>query len=94
MIGAAATVALVGINAGGVSKFGWPLKTALAYYVVIMLSFAVGALGHSTSTRTVASREANEGPSKENQMSGLVLLQLFGAMGALFFLGGRLFDDF
>ncbi|MEV7427277.1 MULTISPECIES: hypothetical protein [unclassified Streptomyces] len=93
-VGVAAALGLVAIGAGGVVKFGWPLSTALAYYLVIMVSFAIGTLGHSTSIRAVASREAAEGPSKENQLSGLMMIQLFGVMGALFVLGGNLFEDF
>ncbi|MFD5747082.1 hypothetical protein [Streptomyces sp. NPDC127033] len=93
-IGVAAAAGLVAINVGGVVKFGWPLKTALAYYAVIIVAFAIGALGHSTSIRAVASREAAEGPSKDNQMSGLLIIQIFAVMVALFFLGGWLFEDF
>ncbi|MFE3829718.1 hypothetical protein [Streptomyces sp. NPDC059092] len=93
-IGVAAAAGLIAISVGGVMKFGLPLKTALAYYAVIIVSFAIGALGHSASIRAVATREAAEGPSKENQMSGLLIIQIFAVMVALFFLGGWLFEDF
>ncbi|MFF5564524.1 hypothetical protein ACFY7Z_02865 [Streptomyces sp. NPDC012623] len=93
-IGVAAALGLVAINTAGVLKFGWPLRTALAYYLVVIVSFAIGTLGHAKSIRAVASREATEGPSKENQMPGLMMIQLFGVMAALFVLGGKLFSDF
>ncbi|AXG80104.1 hypothetical protein [Streptomyces paludis] len=93
-IGVAAALGLVAMTVAGVGKFGWPLKTALAYYTVLIISFAIGTLGHGKQIRAVASREAEEGPSKENQMPGLMMLQLFGVMVLLFFVCGKLITDF
>ncbi|MEW1723351.1 hypothetical protein [Streptomyces sp. NPDC093109] len=92
MIGLAALAVFAGLGAFGGAKAGWSFRQILLYAAVIALSFAVGALGHRERIRQVARREADEGPSKENQMPGLLMLQLFGTMGALFYLTGKLFE--
>ncbi|MFE3743319.1 hypothetical protein [Streptomyces sp. NPDC059134] len=88
----AAALLLVALGGFGAAKAGWSARQILLYYSVMALSCAVGPLGHREKVREVARREDEEGASKENQMPPLLVLQWFGAMGALFLLVGRFFD--